>query len=890
MEVPLATRVFELARELGVTSKVVLHKCRAEGIDLKNHMTALSAGLEETIREWFSADGGEHHAVETTEHIDLVEAKKKAAKARRRRSKKTEAAEAETPAKVVAVTEPVEVEAESSDEQALPEVAEKKPAPEPVAEEPAVAAVVEEPPVEEEEQEPPEQKPVLPAGPQVVPRPAQLKGPRVIRVEKPDYAPRPQPRQSAPGQFAPRGGRRRSLLDERMQQESAAQAGPGTGKGKGKKFSKSTKTSKRSPRRKTGSRAESGEKLQEWRNKDVAERAERIAGAAHRRRRYTIGGGGRVSQAGGGAKTGKVEIQEPMTIKNLSATTGVKSGEIIKKLMASGTLATINQTISTEQAEAVMLEFDIELVVAKAQSVEDELMVRLDARDKGKLTGRAPVVTFLGHVDHGKTSLLDRIRKTEVASSEAGGITQAMGAHRHDFEDKHVVFLDTPGHEAFTAMRARGANMTDVVVLVVAADDGVMPQTVEAINHAKAAGVPIVVALNKIDVPNANVQRALGQLAEHDLQPREWGGDTEVIKTSAETGEGIDELVELLSLEAEILELQAEPEAPARGFVVESRMDPGRGVLATLLNIDGTMKVGDIILAGRGYGRVRQIYDDKGKTLKQAGPSMPVLITGLDEVPEAGDRFFVVSDIDEARSVAEHRRSEARTKSLAALASAPSNLEELFGKIEAGEATEIPVILKADVQGSIEAIVGSLNKLNTEEVRVNILHCGVGGISTGDVTLAEASGAMIIGFNVVADSQARKLAEDQKIEIRRYRVIYDIIEDCHLALEQGLAPEIKEESLGRAEIRQTFKVSRLGTVAGCYVTEGVVQRGAKVRIIRNSVVVEDDRVLDSLKRVKDDAREVKAGLECGLKIAGYNDIKEGDVLEFYKTVEIARTL
>ncbi|HDY64841.1 MAG TPA: translation initiation factor IF-2, partial [Phycisphaerae bacterium] len=371
---------------------------------------------------------------------------------------------------------------------------------------------------------------------------------------------------------------------------------------------------------------------------------------------------------------------------------------------------------------------------------------------------------------------------------------------------------------------------------------------------------------------------------------REWGGQTEVIHTSAETGEGIDDLVELLSLEAEILELHAETDAPASGYIVEARMDPGRGVVATLLVLNGTLKSGDVLLAGRGFGRVRQIYDDKGKSLKQAPPSTPAVVTGLDEVPDAGDRFFVVEDIEQARTVAEQRRSSDRVKILASAASAPKNLEELIGKIEDGEVSEIPVIVKADVQGSIEAIVGVLEKLGSEETRVNILHTAVGGISTGDVTLAEASGAIIIGFNIVADAKSRKLAESQKIDIRLYRVIYDIAEDMRGALEEGLVPEIREESLGRSEVRQTFKVSRIGTIAGIYVTEGVVQRNALVRIIRDNVVIEDERTLDSLRRVKDDAREVRAGLECGVKITGYNDIKEGDVLEFYQKIEIARTL
>ena len=430
--------------------------------------------------------------------------------------------------------------------------------------------------------------------------------------------------------------------------------------------------------------------------------------------------------------------------------------------------------------------------------------------------------------------------------------------------------------------------MTDVVVLVVAADDGVMPQTVEAINHANSAEVPIVVALNKVDVPNANIQRTLSQLAERGLNPQQWGGETEVIETSAITGHGIDTLVETLNLEAELLELRAEPDAPASGYVIESEMDLGRGAVARLLVRNGTLKIGDVLLAGEGFGRVRQIIDWHGHSVEQAGPATPVEVAGLSNIPEAGDRFYVVETLDKARQVAEDRREEVRTRSLAATPA--QSLEEVLSRIEAGQATELPLIIKADVQGSIEAIVDSLNKLSTDEVRVNILHSAVGGISTGDVTLAEASGAIVIGFNVVAGAAARKLAETKGVDIRLYRVIYDLTGDVRRALEEGLEPEIREEVIGRAEIRQVFKVSRIGSIAGCIVTDGIVNRNAKVRITRDDIVIEDGRSLDSLKRFKDDVREVRAGMECGLKLAGYDDIKEGDILEFYQQVEVARTL
>ena len=910
----MATRVFELAREIGVTSKVILEKCRAEGLELKNHMATLSAGLEATIREWFSEEVTQT-AVETAGHVDLQKARADARRSRRRKAPPKPAEEPEAPpaeeaavaegeapvevvkteappAEVVAEAPPVEAaeaEAPPAPEAPAPPAAEEAPAP--VAEAPAEpeAPVEKEPAARKHERpkkphkehkEKEEEKVVKPAGPMLVPKPAKLKGPRVVRAEKPDYLPPPAPRRGpsiGPGGSVgvtpppPQRGAGRGVAPPAEEEE-------GAGKGK-----------RRTPRRKGGRSADSGEQLKEWREKDLAERSERLAAATGGLRRHRASvGGGRTISTGPQIKSGKVEIDEPITVKSLSAATGVKSTEFIKKLMAQGQLATVNQVLDRETAEMLVVDYEIELVVRHAKTAEEELVEKLEQRPRNELLPRAPVVTFLGHVDHGKTSLLDRIRNATVASGEAGGITQHIGAYRYDLEGRHVVFLDTPGHEAFTAMRARGANMTDVVVLVVAADDGVMPQTVEAISHAKAAGVPIVVALNKVDVPNANIQRAMGQLAEHDLQPREWGGNVEVIQTSAATGQGIDTLVETLSLEAELLELKAENDAPASGFVIESQMSQGRGVVATLLVRNGTLKVGDILLAGRSFGRVRQMLDSWGKPLEQAGPSTPVEVSGLDEVPEAGDRFYALDSIDQARATAEDRKQRARTQSLTA---APQRtLSDMLSRIEAGQSNEIRLILKADVQGSVEALTGTLSKLGTDEVRLTILHAGVGGITTGDVALAEASDALIIGFNTVADSAARQEAEAKSVDIRLYRVIYEIVEDIRKALEEGLEPEIREETLGRAEVRQTFKVSRVGTIAGCYVTDGLVNRNAKVRITRNNIVVEDGRDLDSLKRFKDDAREVRAGLECGLKIAGYDDVKEGDILEFYRKVEVARKL
>jgi len=896
----LATRVFELARELGVTSKVVLTKCRAEGLEIKNHMSTVSAGLEATIREWFSEGAGGGTAIEVAEHVDLQSARKEASKRRRRtpKAEEVEATETEAPEAPVEEAAPgQEAVAVASAEQApageapVEESAAEAPGEGQPAEAPGEGQPAEAPSEVQPRQEAPSaekrkkrrpkepEEPLRPAGPQVVPKPAVLKGPRVVRVERPDFvrAPRPRTAEGPPSLAA-----ERKTVGERPKGPRGA-AGVQEQETTGKKKSK-----RRTPRRRAGRSADSGERIKEWRDQDLLERSERLASAGGGLRRHRANVSRRSVDAGAITRGSKVQVQEPITVKSLSAAAGLKVADILKKLLGLGVMATINDVLDRETAEAVVVDFGIELDIKEARTAEDELLEKFQARPKGRQVPRAPVVTFLGHVDHGKTSLLDKIRATAVTEGEAGGITQHIGAYRFDRGDTHVVFLDTPGHEAFTAMRARGANMTDIVVLVVAADDGVMPQTIEAISHAKAAGVPIVVALNKIDVPNANVQRALGQLAENGLSPREWGGDVEVIQTSAETGEGIDNLLETLSLEAELLELKAEEDAPATGYVIEAEMDPGFGVVSRLLVREGTLKVGDILVAGRGYGRVRTIRDDRGRNVDAALPATPVEVAGLDEIPEAGDRFYVVDNLDQARDVAEQKRQASRAQELA---STPTHsLEALLGRIEAGEVNELPIIIKADVQGSIEALRGSLNDLSTDEAKVNILHAGVGAISTGDVALAEASGAIILGFNVAADAASRQLAEEKGVDIRLYRVIYDVIEDIRSALSEGLAPEIREETLGRAEVRQVFRISRLGTIAGCYVTDGAVQRNARVRIIRDQVVVADDRTLESLKRFKDDAREVRAGLECGLKVAGYDDIKEGDVLEFYQQVEVARTL
>ena len=886
----MAKRIFELAREMGVTSKIVLEKCRAEGLEVKNHMTALSAGLEATIGEWFSDAAAGGTAVETAEHVDLEKAHKKAAAQRRRRRKKADEkqlAEQAPATDVVAeatadAADAADVPAEAADAEAPPPQEIEQVAEVAIAEAPAPVEVQAEP--EEPEapkvvpNEPTRPEVIVPAGPQVVPEPAKLQGPRVVRFDgvETTYPSRPVRRRprakpadtpaAEPSPVGTKGGKR-------------GRTGAGTD-------DKTKRSRRRSPRRKGGQGTESSEGMREWRDRDLMERSARLAAAAGgtlRRRRATVGPG--QTEARDVFQTGEVEIAEPITVKSLSYATGIKINGIIRRLLGEGIAATINQTLDSEMAQSIAADSGIELRIKIAKTAEDLLEEEFTQRKPGRQEHRSPVVTFLGHVDHGKTSLLDHIRSAAVADKEEGGITQHIGSYRYDVGGKSVVFLDTPGHEAFTAMRARGADMTDIVVLVVAADDGVMPQTVEAINHAKAANVPIVVALNKIDLPNANVQRALGQLAEHDLQPREWGGQTEVIHTSAATGEGIDKLVEILTLEAELLELTADPDAPAAGWVVEASLDPARGVLTGLLVKDGTLEVGDIVLCGAAYGRVRNILDDRGKPIKRAGPARPVEIIGLNEVPDAGDRFYVVGELARAREIAAERRQRQRAQSLAA---APqTTLENLFDHIEAGISAEVRLIVKADVQGSSEALLGSLRKLELEEVKIAILHSGVGGVNEGDVLLAEASGAIILGFRVTADNRARVLAEQKGVEIRTYRVIYQLIEEIEQAVRGMLTPETVEQVTGRVEVREVFKISRIGTIAGCYVTDGLINRNATVRLTRDNVVVVDERRLESLKRFKDDVREVRNGMECGLRIADFNDIKVGDVIEAYQTVELA---
>ena len=588
------------------------------------------------------------------------------------------------------------------------------------------------------------------------------------------------------------------------------------------------------------------------------------------------------------AKPEKVVVYEPITVRDLAAALGVKITDIITKLFKQGTMATANQTIATDTAEIMALDFGAELVVTKRQSLEELIQKEFDSREKKNPTRRSPVVTVLGHVDHGKTSLLDRIRNANVAAGEAGGITQHIGAYQVAWDERKVTFLDTPGHEAFTAMRARGANMTDVVVLVVAADDGVMPQTIEAIHHAKAANVPIIVALNKIDLPGVDIQRIYGQFATHELVPTEWGGKTEIVKTSAVTGQGVPELLEYLDYTSELLDLKADSTIPATGYVVEAKMTTTQGAVATILIKEGVINKGDVVLAGPGYGRIRTLKDSYGKPLNKAISSMPVEISGLSDVPAAGDRFYILDDINKAKAAAEENKMISREESLARRSTI--TLDNLFSQIAAGAVKELNLIVRADVQGSVDVLTKYLTDISTDEVKIKILHGAVGGITEGDVVLAEASKAIIIGFNVIADDKVKQIAEIKGVDMRFYNIIYRITEDLKKAMVGMLEPEQQEKVLGRVHVRNTFKVSGVGNVAGSYVTSGIVQKNAKVRLIRNNIVLKNDMKIDSLKHFKDDVREVKAGFECGIKLAGYDDVKVDDMFEVYEVVEVARTL
>ena len=581
----------------------------------------------------------------------------------------------------------------------------------------------------------------------------------------------------------------------------------------------------------------------------------------------------------------EVDVPETITVGELAHRMSVKAAEVIKALMKLGTMATINQVLDQETAMILVEEMGHKAKAAKLEDPESYLADGVPEEEVGE--PRPPVVTVMGHVDHGKTSLLDYIRRTKVAAGEAGGITQHIGAYHVQTPRGVVTFLDTPGHEAFTAMRARGAKVTDLVILVVAADDGVMPQTVEAINHAKAAQVPLVVAINKIDKGEANPEKVKQELLQHGVVPEEFGGDAPFVLVSAKTGQGVDALLEHVLLQAEVLELKAPVDAPARGVVIEARLDKGRGPVATVLVQSGTLKRGDVVLIGPVYGRVRAMLDENGRPVDAAGPSIPVEIQGLSEVPNAGEELTTLTDERKAREIALFRQGRFRDVKLAKQQAA--KLENLFQQMGEGEKKVLSLVLKVDVQGSQEALVHALTRLSTDEVKVGVVHAGVGGITESDVNLAMAARAVIVGFNTRADATARKLIDSAGIDVRYYNVIYDAVDEIKAALSGMLPPEKKEQILGMVEVRQVFRISKVGTVAGCYVVDGLVRRNTQVRVLRDNVVIHTGEI-DALKRFKDDAREVKAGFECGISLKNFSDLKEGDQFEVFEVLEVARTL
>ena len=584
------------------------------------------------------------------------------------------------------------------------------------------------------------------------------------------------------------------------------------------------------------------------------------------------------------AACGVVEIGDTITVKELCEKLGKPTAEVIKNLIFLGVMAGVNQEIDFATAEKLCEKYE---VIAERKEEETELEAFEEDTDivEENLEKRPPIVTIMGHVDHGKTSLLDALRKAKVTDTEAGGITQHIGAYTVTLNGEKITFLDTPGHEAFTAMRARGAQVTDIVILVVAADDGIMPQTKEAISHCKAANVPMIVAINKIDRPGANVDRVKQELTEHGLVSEDWGGDTICVPVSAKTGENLDSLLEMILLTAEMQELTADPNRKSKGTVIEAKLDKGRGAVASLLIQNGTLHVGDSILVGSTYGRIRAMFDDMGKKIKSAGPSIPVEVLGLSEVPAAGDRFVVVKDEKTARNMAEIRKDKIKTESHQA--SHRVSLEDLYSQIQEGKVKELSIIVKADVQGSVEAIRQSLEKLSTDDVKVRVIHGAVGAITETDITLAAASNALMIGFNVRPDSNAVSMAEKDGVDIKTYRIIYDAIEDVKSAMIGMLDPEYKEVINGKAEVRMTYKISNVGTIAGCYVTDGKIVRNSEVRVIRDGIVIFES-VLASLKRFKDDAKEVNKGYECGLSVERFNDLKEGDIIESFTMEAVKR--
>ena len=850
-------RVYEVARELGLPNRDVVQKIAALGIQVRNHMSSLDATEVDRLKRALEKDKAEN-VVEERIRPTVV----------RRRTKKRDGGEQVA----VAAPAPREVAPAEAAPRPVPRRDEERrsPAPPRAPEPRPVAAAAEARPVTPSAEAPREVAP--PPREEAPAAPPAAAAAAATHDEQPppahdEGAPR-RPRAALPPGVVARGN---AVAESMAPQLSEAQ--------RQRIVQQHAARQPVRPRRKELGRAALG---------PTGRQAGRPGGRVGRKKMAPGKKGKQTEITVPSAQKRVIRIEEQVQLQTLAQRMSLKATDVLMKLMQLGMAGVhINSTLDADTAKIIASEFGYE--VENVARSTDEIIG--DARGEFQdaetdWEGRAPIVTIMGHVDHGKTSLLDRIRKADVASGEAGGITQHIGAYRVEHESGPLVFLDTPGHEAFTAMRARGGQVADLVVLVVAADDGVMPQTREAINHARAAEVPIVVAVNKIDKHDAKPDQVKNELASEGLQPEEWGGDTMFVHCSAVTGEGLDKLLEAINLQSEILELRANPTIPAEGAVLESYLDRGRGPVANVLVRNGTLNTGDFVVAGAVWGRVRALTDDRGKQLKKAGPATPVEVLGLSDMPAAGDRIYVVTDQKRAIEVADAQNQGAVARPAA---SAPRGLDQLYQMMQSGEVEELKLVVKADVQGSVEAIVKALTDLSTERVKVNVIHTGVGGITENDVNLASASAAIIIGFNVRPAGQAAATAKKEGVDIRGYTIIYEAVDEVKKAMAGLLAPKLVEKEVGKAEVRQIFGIPKVGTVAGCYVTEGKIVRNAKVRLVRDAVQVWEGKVL-ALRRFKDDVREVAAGYECGISLDGYNDIKERDVIECYEVEEVEASI
>ena len=862
-----AIRVYELARDLNMTNKVLLDKIRDMDISVKSHMSSLDE--EAVVRIKANLFG--------TKEETIIETRIRPTVIRRRRETVQTAspAESESPAEEGAEATTVDAEPEQA-----PEVEETAPAVEESAEQSAEEQTADEASAEEASAEPEqaEQRDIKEA--EVKKPPAKRKKKEIAaKIIKLPVAPKePRPADEAPKTPRPASPavkfRPAEPLPISGDEAAAGETAKDTRRKKKKKGEEETRERRLTKKKAT------------FRRKEIVEGAA-LYGRGHRARK-----GKKAVKAKSGAYGQKTQITVAKAIKrrikiddsillaDLAKRMGIKAGEMIQVLMSMGVMATVNQTIDFDMATLVAAEFNYEVEKAR---FEEEALLKTEEDAPENLAERPPVVTIMGHVDHGKTSLLDVIRETKITDIEAGGITQHIGAYYVETEKGKIAFLDTPGHEAFTAMRGRGAKVTDIVVLVVAADDGVMPQTIEAVNHARAADVPIIVAVNKIDKDNADPERVYRELSEQDLTPEDWGGETIFVKVSAKQKTGIADLLEMILLQAEVLELKANPDKLGSGHVVESKIDPGRGAVATVLVQEGTLRVGDPVVCGVYHGKVRAMLDDRGEPTETAGPSIPVEVVGLSGVPMAGDQLIALDDEKNAKQISEHRIQKQRSKELAK--SSRLSLDKLYEKMQEGEVKDLNLIIKADVHGSIEALTDSLTKLSNEEVNINIIHSATGTITESDISLASVSNAIIIGFNVRPTSKVTAMAHEEGVDMRFYNVIYNVIKEVKDAIAGMMASTFEENSLGRAEVREVFHVPKIGSIAGCYVTEGKIERGRLLRVLRDGIVDYESKV-SSLRRFKDDVKEVQSGYECGIGIENYNDIKVGDVLECYYLEEI----